>query len=352
MNEDLIIDHVAEHFTCSIKKQMIMGFLPSSSVENILFPLLENFNLIYPKLSKSAKNEIKGILKLYPEITIKYNIEINTLYRLLIGIIQLINGLHTTIKHYIQDCFSDWSQIKTLRYAPAFTSLFIFILILSIFFLKNETAYLSSNEIIAQLKHDKRINTFQITHIQKTIHRNTVGFMSADRFPMNFFQLGFICANINLALENNQVDEIVQQIKSINLLTQFENEVQNKIKQNIDKLLSPPISRDDAIEFVLTVERISKQNNNFDLFRFGEWCSVFLSLIESDYIHVIPQIVQDNTIKYISAYFKSKDTAISNSVINALNQIKQLADKDPLEDKHISLIKKELKRIVDLLIDK
>jgi len=83
------IEQFSQIFFDSVKVKMKIGHFPSQTVEEMLYPVLNNDSKLMTELSKTVQREIMDILKVYPEIALKYNINPSFGYTLL--------GLQTTL---------------------------------------------------------------------------------------------------------------------------------------------------------------------------------------------------------------------------------------------------------------
>lgn len=78
MDNNELFDLVPDLFFGSLREQMILGMLPSETVETLLQPLLDDYNKTISQLPVRVQNEINIILfKIYPEISGEYGINQN-----------------------------------------------------------------------------------------------------------------------------------------------------------------------------------------------------------------------------------------------------------------------------------
>ena len=68
-------DWLPERLFESLRDQMMLGTLPSETVEELLAPCLENYEAVMDRLSPSLRGDIENILRIYPEIAGKYGLE-------------------------------------------------------------------------------------------------------------------------------------------------------------------------------------------------------------------------------------------------------------------------------------
>ncbi len=69
-----LLEKLPELFLKSLKKRMLRGDLPSKAVEEILSPLIEDFDRLKARLSPTLRNDVENILKIYPELADRYGI--------------------------------------------------------------------------------------------------------------------------------------------------------------------------------------------------------------------------------------------------------------------------------------
>ncbi|MDM8555818.1 hypothetical protein QUF75_13890 [Desulfococcaceae bacterium HSG7] len=72
MDADKLFDALPRLFSGALKTEMMMGILPSETVETTLKPLLDNYDRVFPKLSREVRDDINDVMRIYPEIAEKY----------------------------------------------------------------------------------------------------------------------------------------------------------------------------------------------------------------------------------------------------------------------------------------
>ncbi len=74
--QEELADLLSEAFFSGLKKQMLMGMIASDTVEEILAPLLRDYNRLFPLLSAGLQRDVECILKAYPEIAAHYEVSL------------------------------------------------------------------------------------------------------------------------------------------------------------------------------------------------------------------------------------------------------------------------------------
>lgn len=75
MAEKELFDRLPDLFFKSLRKQLLLGLVPSETVEKLLGPLFEDFDGFMRELPPDARRDVLDILKIYPEIAEQYGLK-------------------------------------------------------------------------------------------------------------------------------------------------------------------------------------------------------------------------------------------------------------------------------------
>lgn len=76
LNSDELFDTFPEIIFGSLRKQMLLGILPSQTVGAILEPLLSNFYEIMLALTPDLRIDFENILRIYPDVAARFHLRI------------------------------------------------------------------------------------------------------------------------------------------------------------------------------------------------------------------------------------------------------------------------------------
>lgn len=75
MMDHELFDRLPDVFFKGLRERMMLGMVPSETVDLVLGPVLMDYEAIASRLSLRIRNDIDDILRLYPEIAERYGVE-------------------------------------------------------------------------------------------------------------------------------------------------------------------------------------------------------------------------------------------------------------------------------------
>jgi len=100
MAGDSVFDALPDLFFKRLKQQMLLGLLPSKTVETILKPLLDHYDTVMRQLPADLQIDIENILRVYREIAQKYDVKPSA------SVTSILDALWEEWKQAFADIFS------------------------------------------------------------------------------------------------------------------------------------------------------------------------------------------------------------------------------------------------------
>jgi len=354
MNNKDFTNLLPDLFLDSIRKQLMIGALPVATVKDLLHPLFENYNQIFPKLSASLQYEVKIILSLYPEIIEEYEIkDIVTLKYLIYSKYKSLRNNTIRFKRNILKRYKNMSfesiyikpfpiKRKRLAWAVVYSCIIIVSGLLFNKIMYKDINIISPNDLIYQISeysNDKM--SFSLDDNQKQI----LAFSSAESENANISKLGFLMASLEIIINKDKPEQI--------------HTILNMIEKNIEPYtaLSEPFSNFKANFRNLNINKLQekfesffKQKKSLESYRLGEWCAIAKAVIFSKNISLIQSYFQNKErIKTIKNYLDKIDAPKSAS--NKIQNIFEITKKYRLDEKDYHILNKYITKFQYIILN-
>ncbi|ETR68898.1 MAG: hypothetical protein OMM_04286 [Candidatus Magnetoglobus multicellularis str. Araruama] len=277
-----------ELFFGSLRKQLMIGILPVDTVIDLLHPVLENFNQVFPKLPAAIQYDLKIILSLYPEIVEKYEIQdIVTLKCFLYKHWRSLYLSAIRFKRKVKNRFKRQPYIDisvpARKMRPAWAVVYAGILLaigLTFYtYTHQKSNLISSNNIVSQ------ITTFTpnkfLFHMAD--NQSILAFSNTTSTTANTIKTGLLIASLELSIQTDQ--------------SQYISKILDLLKRNVQDhpQLVKPFLEYQADYQNADINALQKQfelffeaSKQLDSYRLGEWCAVAQAILSSkniDWVH-------------------------------------------------------------------
>jgi len=342
-------------FTDNLKQKMLLGILPSETTEKLFYPLLKDFQNIYPKLSSGLQKEITSILYIYPEIAEDYQICLIPENQKSFGFDSILEFFQSYYKKFI-NILNDYSFHYKRYYKYATVPVLITSILLFIPFYNNvirqsvpirsdfEKNYPVYTQIIERLVPIVEINSLSNQDI--SFKKLKAYYLSETN--SHAFYIGFHIALINLSIMGNNNEKALEYFNnSYNSIKILNLKLNNQLKTFESKLKNSKLNKTDVDELSKNIHSFLKKIDLGYVYQFGEWCAIAYASVLSENSQAIKECFkQTENIKNIFDRIKA---TLPELVIKKFNNIEIIATLYNNDETKLYILKKEFNNFIKIM---